>query len=91
MKLRYTARARRGLIAQLDWLASRSPVAARRAANEIDRRLAGLLDFPMSAQAVDERHREIFVDFGRDGFVARYRLEGDTVLIVDIFHGRQAR
>jgi plasmid stabilization system protein ParE len=91
VKLRYTDDARRGLIAQLEWLDARSPAAARRAADEVDRRLAGLVDFPLSAPAVDEHHRQVFIDFGRYGFVARYRIEGDTLLVVAILHGRQDR
>jgi plasmid stabilization system protein ParE len=91
VKLRYSWAARRGLLEQLDWLAQRSPASAQRAADEIDYKLSLLEDFPLAAPLVAGRHRELFIGFGRDGFIARYRIEGDVVLVVQVFHGRQSR
>jgi plasmid stabilization system protein ParE len=78
-------------MAQLDWLEDRAPAAARRAVDMIHARLALLADFPKSAPEIDAHHRQAAVRFGRDGFVVRYRIEADAVVIVRLFHGRQDR
>ena len=62
-----------------------------RAADQIDAMVAQLADFPESAPVIDGRHREATVNFGRDGFVLRYRVDPHAVTIVRVFHGRQAR
>lgn len=91
MKVRFTRQARQELLRQLEWLADRSPSAARDAAEQIAAKLALLGDFPLAAPAIDGRHRDAAVEFGRDGFVVRYRVDGGGVLIVGVFHGRQRR
>jgi plasmid stabilization system protein ParE len=78
VKVRFTARARADLLAQLDWLTTRSPDAARRAANEIGLHLGLLAHFPEAAPAVDDYYREAAMRFGRDGFVVRYRSMATT-------------
>jgi hypothetical protein len=35
--------------------------------------------------------RDLVVRFGRDGFVIRYRIWPDKVVVTRIFHGRQKR
>jgi plasmid stabilization system protein ParE len=79
------------LLAQLDWLSDRTPRAALDAAEQIRRTLALLLEFPMAAPAWDDHHRDATIRFGRDGFVVRYRIDGDVITITRVFHGRQAR
>lgn len=91
MNVRLTARAQADLLAQLDWLVLRSPDAARRAADQIGLQLALLGHFPEASPAVDDHHREATIRFGRDGFVVRYKIEGAQVIVVRLFHGRQAR
>jgi plasmid stabilization system protein ParE len=89
--VRLTARARADLLAQVEWLAERAPTAARRAAERIHLQLELLAAFPRLAPEVNATYRDAPVSFGRDGFVVRYRVEGDVLLIVRIFHGRQER
>lgn len=91
MKVRFTARARADLLAQVDWLAERSPDAARRAADQIAAQLELLATFPEAAPQIDDHFREAGVRFGRDGFVVRYRIENEHITIVRLFHGRQRR
>lgn len=91
MKVRFTATARADLFAQIEWLAALAPPAARRAADQIGHQLLLLGEFPQAAPQVDEQHREATIRFGRDGFVIRYRIEADHLLVVRLFHGRQAR
>jgi plasmid stabilization system protein ParE len=78
-------------MAQVAWLADRAPSAALHAADQIDAAVQLIRDFPLAAPLVDDIHHEITVPFGRDGFVLRYRVSGDRVVIVRVFHGRQSR
>ena len=89
MRVRFTARALDQWLAQVDWLAARSPpVAARERAVAT---LTWLADFPLAAPLVDDTHRDVAVRFCRDGFFIRYRLEGDDLIVVGVYHGRQVR
>jgi plasmid stabilization system protein ParE len=74
------------------WLADKNPEAAERAARAIIDGLMGLGVFPlMGARAASGGGRELAIDFGRDGYVARYRVDGDRVVVTRIFHAREQR
>jgi plasmid stabilization system protein ParE len=77
-------------MSQIAWLAERAPGAAFAAADQLEAAIDLLGDFPHAAPAMDERFRELSVDFGRDGFVLRYEVTG-VVMVVRVFHGRQKR
>jgi plasmid stabilization system protein ParE len=91
VKLVVTPRARRDLEMLIDWVAERAPVAARRASDQIYASFRRLLEHPASAPAIDDRRREAVVSFGRDGFVIRYRIIGDFLVIERVYHGLQDR
>ena len=77
-------------MSQVAWLAERAPRAARAAADQVDAAIDLLRDFPLVGPVVRDGLRELPVDFGRDGFVLRYKVT-DVVTIVRVFHGRQKR
>ncbi len=77
-------------MSQITWLASQSPSAALAAADQLDAAVALLGDFPFVAPSIGRRFRELPVDFGRDGFVLRYKVT-EVVTILRVFHGRQKR
>jgi plasmid stabilization system protein ParE len=89
MRLRYTAKARVQLTAARDYIRIRNPIAARNFLNKAARRLRQLTIFPgighIIPEAPDGVHRQIVVAQYR----FFYRLEGDTVLIVAVWHGKQ--
>jgi plasmid stabilization system protein ParE len=91
LKVTFSRRAERDLMDQINWLSAQARAAALQAADQIEATVALLQDFPFAAPEVDDRHREITVPFGRDGFVLRYRVGRDRVTIVRVFHGRQQR
>lgn len=91
MNVRISRRARRDFDALIDWLAERSPDAARRAAYNIFAVVDLLGDFPDLGIGDPNGWREKHVQFGRDGFVIRYRRTGRQVTILRIFHARQDR
>lgn len=91
MKLRLSLRAERDLKCQIDWLARRSPNAARRALDRILRVFDLLADNPHLGVETDRGWREKAVDFGRDGYVICYVARRDDVFVVRFFHSRQDR
>lgn len=91
MKVRVSARAKRDFEALIDWLAERAPDAARRAARTIFAAVDLLGDFPDIGMGNSAGWREKHVQFGRDGFVIRYRRTSRQVTILRIFHSRQDR
>jgi plasmid stabilization system protein ParE len=86
-----TAQARSDLFAQLDWLVTKAPPAARAAAMRLEQALIDLEHFPEIGLQTEAGYRERFVRFGRDGFIIRYLLGSDRVEILRIFGGRQLR
>jgi plasmid stabilization system protein ParE len=75
----------------LDWIEELSPAAAGRAADRIEAGLADLGLYPESGRPIADDMREKVILFGRDGYVARYRIQGQSVLVLRLFHGRQNR
>lgn len=74
------------------FLAEKNPDAAARAVNVILDRLATLARFPRLGPVDPDRPdtRQLFISFGAAGYVARYRVLGDTVTVVAIRHMREA-
>ncbi|HEV7352527.1 MAG TPA: type II toxin-antitoxin system RelE/ParE family toxin [Brevundimonas sp.] len=91
MKVRLSRRAERDLAAQVDWLAQRSPPAARRALAQILGVIDLLEEHPLIGAATSRGWREKAVRFGRDGYVVCYVVRSDDLLVVRIFHSRQER
>lgn len=76
-----------------EFLEPKSADAARRAGETIVRGLRLLGSHPHVGRTVDElppQFREWVIDFGESGYVARYRVDGDTVTILAIRHQREA-
>ena len=73
----------------LDYIRRDRPLAADRLFDRVERALRGLLDFPNSGRRIpgydDEIHREILVP----PFRFFYRIEGDTIVVDDVYHEAQ--
>lgn len=50
-----------------------------------------LAAFPMAGVAVKQPYRQHAVRFGKFGFVIRYRMDRDTIVITRFWHGREDR
>jgi plasmid stabilization system protein ParE len=75
-----------------DFLAEKSPSAARRANRAIAEAILSLRTMP--ERGYPSRRigwRELVVRFGRDGYVIRYRVEPGAVFVARIFHGLEDR
>lgn len=92
MKVRLTAPARADLLAHSEWLLERSSKAADDAVETILAVLDLLADFPqLGTQRDDDGTREKPVRFGRHGYIIRYEVEADVVVVLRVFHSRQDR
>ena len=86
-----------GAIADLkrlrEFLRPKNPVAAKRAAGTIMKALQVLGLQPQIGRPVDDmpdEYREWLIDFGDNGYVARYRFDGEFVTILAVRHQKEA-
>lgn len=89
----YSAAAVRDLRRLREFLQPKSADAARRAGEAIIQGVKLLGSHPHIGRMVDELpedFREWVIDFGDSGYVARYRVEAETVTILAIRHQREA-
>jgi plasmid stabilization system protein ParE len=90
-RILFTERARADLDRLHAFIASKSPRAAKRAVQRIIEGIDLLALFPHSGVVVKGVIRNAFIRFGRSGYVVRYKVEADTVLITRIWHGKEDR
>jgi plasmid stabilization system protein ParE len=75
-----------------DFLQGKSERAAARAAQAITEAVLSLSEFSERGHPAKlAGWRELIVRFGRDGYVIRYRIEGESVFVTRVFHGRERR
>ncbi|MDT3380202.1 type II toxin-antitoxin system RelE/ParE family toxin [Labrys neptuniae] len=73
------------------FLHSKNQMAGKRAATAIIQTIQTLTAHPEIGRPIqDAEERELVINFGRDGYVALYRYDGDKVVILAIRHGREA-
>lgn len=75
------------------FLAVKNPDAAKRAVQAIRAQVNIIADHPDIGKPVadmTEYYREWPIDFGNSGYIARYRLTGDTAVILAVWHQREA-
>lgn len=77
-----------------DFLRPKNPAAAKRAAQVIVNTIKILERNPQIGRSVegmdDLAYRELLIDFGDSGYVARYRLTVDAVIVLAVRHQRVA-
>lgn len=91
-KVIYTAGSLRDMQRLRSFIDPKNPSAARQAGEAIRNGLRILAAQPRAGRPVDdlpEPFREWIIDFGKDGYVVRYRFDNDTVTILAVRHGRE--
>ena len=92
LKLIWSAAARRDVIRLRTFIDPHNPEAARNAADTLKKATRLLLGHPALGKRLEEREdRELFIPFGQRGYILRYRLEDETLVIVRIWHGLEER
>jgi plasmid stabilization system protein ParE len=75
------------------FLAPKNRTAARRAVRAIREGVKALATHPemgRPAEGMPPQFREWFIQFGRSGYLALYRYEGELVAILAVRHGKEA-
>ncbi|MBD3895593.1 type II toxin-antitoxin system RelE/ParE family toxin [Halomonas sp. ML-15] len=89
----FTPAAVRDLERLREFLRPKNPAAAERAAKAIIQGVHELGKFPHIGRPTDglsEEYRDWLIDFGESGYIARYRFDGDTVVVLAIRHQKEA-
>lgn len=70
-----------------------NPVAAAAAIRLIQQGAERLIEHPELGRPMDDttRRRELVLPFGATAYVLRYRLEGEHIIIIRVWHGREER
>jgi plasmid stabilization system protein ParE len=76
-----------------DFLLDKDPAAAGRAARAIRTGADRLVGSPEIGRPLADGtgRRELVIPFGAGAFVLRYRIRDDTVVVIRVWHGREAR
>ena len=89
MRLQFTSSATRDLSRLRDFIAEKAPQAAIRASRRLGRTIRHLRDHPELGRPLEElpEVRELVAG----DYVIRYTISDETVTILPIWHGREAR
>lgn len=88
----YAPSAIRDLQRLREFLRPKNPVAAKRAVTTIMKSVQVLELHPQIGKPVEDMpddYREWTIDFGDSGYVARYRFEGEAVIILAVRHQKE--
>jgi plasmid stabilization system protein ParE len=75
------------------FLRPKSPAAAKRAGEAIIQGVQALGAHPHMGKLIDdlsEQYREWLIDFGDSGYVTRYRIDENAVMILAVRHQKEA-
>ncbi len=89
IKVRFADAAQDAYVAAIDYLLTHNPFAAERFVTDVDAALERLRRFPESGAIIREDPSGPFRQFFVKPYRFFYRLDGDTVLIVAVWHGSQ--
>ncbi len=93
MTVSWLPEARDDILRLYEFLVARDPKAARRAIRAMRFGAGRLLDTPEVGRPLSDGtgRRELFVPFGAGAYVLRYRVHADTVVVIRVWHIREAR
>ena len=93
MKVVWLPEARDDIQRLYDFLIDKDPRAAERAIRAIQLGGTRLQELPRIGRRMDDDtgRRELFIPFGAGAYVLRYRIHHDTVVLIRVWHNREAR
>lgn len=93
MRLRWLPETWEDIERLFQFLVEKNPVAAGRAIDLITSGAESLLAAPEVGAPMndDSQRRELYLPFGAGAYVLRYRLDGDCVVIIRVWHSREQR
>lgn len=91
-RLIWSSAARDDVVRLREFIQEYNPGAARRAADSLKKAANLLLAHPSFGRRLEGRQdRELFVPFGKRGYIMRYRLDGETIVILRIWHSLEQK
>lgn len=90
-KLTYSQHADADLARLEAFIAKESRRQAARAIARVLRGLQNLQDFPELGKDIGEGFRQLVLRYGKSGYVIRYRVLDEAILITRIWHGKERR
>jgi plasmid stabilization system protein ParE len=92
-RLTWLPESRHDLERLLAFLKTKSPLAAVRAVEAIVAAASSLENYPEVGPPIGDGtgRREFVIPFGSGAYVLRYRVEGNDVVILRVWHGRENR
>jgi plasmid stabilization system protein ParE len=93
MELIWLPEARADIQRLYDFLAGVNPTAAAAAMRAIQRGATRLLEHPRMGRRMEgeTERRELILPFAAGAYVLRYRIEGVTIVVIRVWHGREDR
>jgi plasmid stabilization system protein ParE len=74
-----------------NFLEPKNPLAAQKVARCILDGAKLLQKHPEAGSPMDDGRRELFLPFANSAYVLRYCLDGDDLVIIRVWHGREQR
>lgn len=91
-KLIWTIPARNDLVRLREFIEPQNFEAARRAAENLKKAVSLLLENPQIGKPMERREdRELIIPFGKRGYVLRYRVAGEDIIILRVWHGLEEK
>ncbi len=93
MKLRWLHAASQDIERLYEFLLEKDPNAAANAMEVVLEGSERLLDMPELGRPMDDDtgRRELYLPFGAGAYVLRYKLNGDVVVIIRVWHSREQK
>lgn len=93
MKLRWLPETWDDIERLFRFLEDKNPAAAKRVIDLIIQGADNLLDTPELGAPMNDnsRRRELYLPFGAGAYVLRYRLDGENIVIIRVWHSREHR
>lgn len=92
LKLVWSPAARRDLIRLREFIEPHNPRAAKRSSEKIRKTTKLILDYPAIGTRIENRgDREFYTPFGQGGYILRYQIIEQNIVILKIWHPREDR
>ncbi len=92
LSLVWSSTARNDLISLREFIQSENPRAAKRSSEKIINATKLILDNPaIGIQLKGREDRELFTPFGKNGYILRYQIIDQKIVILKIWHTREDR
>lgn len=95
MKLAFAREARSDLVRLRQFIAVHDPAAAERVARRLIRGIDRLIRFPRLGRRVtvgpDQAAPDEILDWPVAGYVVRYLIAGERIIVLRVWHGREVR